>query len=87
MQTFGELVEIIHAENGILTAQVINDMIARRRMVDEAWRVSRQINNLDNKRGYHGMGQEILSELGSDIDAFVCVAGGGGGCISGVQKF
>lgn len=84
MRAFGATVEIIHAENGILTADVIDRMIARaKELSDEPgtfW--PDQVNNLDNKRGYHGMGNEIVDALGTDIDEFV-MAVGGGGCISG----
>lgn len=85
MRAFGATVEIIHAPNGILTAQVINDMIARAKELIALepncfW--PDQINNPDNKRGYHGMAKEVLAVLGTDIDEFV-MAAGGGGCISG----
>ena len=84
MRAFGATVELIHAENGVLTADVINRMIARaRELINEPgtyW--PDQVNNLDNKRGYHGMGREIVDSLGTEIDEFV-MAVGGGGCISG----
>ncbi|NVK33540.1 MAG: cysteine synthase family protein [Cytophagia bacterium] len=84
MRAFGATVEIIPAENGILTAEVINRMIARAKEIikepNTYW--VNQINNPDNKLGYHPMGEEILSELGTNIDEFV-MAVGGGGCISG----
>ncbi|MDC8003217.1 cysteine synthase family protein [Aureisphaera galaxeae] len=84
MRAFGATVEIVHAENDILTADVINRMIARaKELIQDSntfW--PDQINNMDNKRGYHPMGHEILAELGTEIDEFV-VAVGGGGCISG----
>ena len=41
-----------------------------------------QVNNVDNKLGYHAMAKEILADLGTDIDEFVSVVGTGG-CISG----
>ena len=84
MRAFGATVEIIHAENGILTAKVIDDMIARtKELIGEPgtfW--PNQIHNMDNKLGYHSMGQEILNDLGTDIDEFVAAVGTGG-CISG----
>lgn len=84
MRSYGATVELIHAENGILTADVINRMIARAgELTGEPgtfW--PDQVNNLDNKRGYHGMGREITNALGTEIDEFV-MAVGGGGCISG----
>ncbi len=84
MRAFGATVEIIHAANGILTADVIDRMIARtKELIHEPnvfW--PNQIHNMDNKLGYHEMGKEILATLGTDIDEFVAVAGTGG-CISG----
>ena len=84
MRAFGATVELIHAEDGVLTAEVIDRMIARARQLSKEpgtfW--PDQVNNLDNKRGYHGMGREILQDLGPAIDEFV-MAAGGGGCISG----
>lgn len=84
MRAFGASVEIIPAENRILTAKVIDDMIARAKVLakepDTFW--PDQVNNVDNKLGYHEMAKEILNDLGNDIDEFVMVVGGGG-CISG----
>lgn len=84
MRAYGATVEIIHAENGILTADVIDRMIARAgELVGEPgtfW--PDQVNNVDNKLGYHAMAREILATLGNDVDEFV-MAVGGGGCISG----
>ena len=84
MRAYGATVELIHAEEGILTADVIDRMIARtKELTTEAgtfW--PDQVNNEDNKRGYYAMGREIVDVLGPDIDEFV-MAVGGGGCISG----
>jgi cysteine synthase A len=84
MRAFGATVEIIPAPGRKLTADVIDRMIARARELKDApntfW--PDQVNNVDNKLGYHAMAQEILNELGTDIDEFVQVVGGGG-CISG----
>ncbi len=84
MRAFGATVEIIHAENNILTADVIDRMIARAKELigepDVFW--PDQINNPDNKKGYHPMGREVLKDLDGPIEEFV-MAVGGGGCISG----
>jgi len=84
MKAFGATVEIVHAEGGILTADVINRMIFRtKELIGEPntfW--PDQINNTDNKLGYHDMAREIIRDLGTEIDEFV-MAVGGGGCISG----
>ncbi|SNZ20329.1 PLP-dependent cysteine synthase family protein [Cohaesibacter gelatinilyticus] len=84
MRAFGAEVEIIHAEDGILTADVIDRMIARAKDLakDEGTFWPDQVNNLDNKRGYHPMGKEIIDQIDCPIDEFV-MAVGGGGCISG----
>ncbi len=84
MRAFGAKVEIVHADGGVLTADVIDRMIARaKELADEPgtfW--PDQVNNPDNKRGYHAMGREILGQIDGTIDEFV-MAVGGGGCISG----
>jgi len=84
MRAYGATVEIIHAEDGILTANVIDRMIQRAKELSNEpgtfW--PDQVNNVDNKLGYHPMGREILQELGTEIDEFV-MAVGGGGCLSG----
>ena len=84
MRAFGAEVEIIHAKDGVLTAGVIDQMITRARELAETpdtfW--PDQVNNPDNKRGYHAMAREILDDLDGQVDAFV-MAAGGGGCISG----
>nr|WP_068115323.1 cysteine synthase family protein [Tropicimonas marinistellae] len=84
MRAYGAEVEIVHAEGGVLTADVINRMIARAKELacepGTFW--PDQVNNLDNKMGYHRMAQEILGQIDGEVDAFV-MAAGGGGCISG----
>lgn len=84
MRAFGAYLEVIPSNNGTLTAKVINEMIARAKVLSEApntfW--TDQVNNVDNKLAYHQMAKEILQVLGDAIDEFVCVVGGGG-CFSG----
>ena len=84
MRAFGAELEIVHAEGGRLTADVIDRMIARATELSGRpgtfW--PDQVNNMDNKRGYHEMAREILSQIDGPIDEFV-MAAGGGGCISG----
>ncbi|MVO14722.1 PLP-dependent cysteine synthase family protein [Parasedimentitalea huanghaiensis] len=84
MRAFGAEVEIVHAEGGVLTANVINRMIARAKELSREpgtfW--PDQVNNLDNKLGYHGMAREILNQIDGPVDEFI-MAAGGGGCISG----
>ncbi len=84
MRAFGAEVEIIHADGGVLTADVINRMIARAKQLSlepgAFW--PDQVNNMDNKLGYHGMVHEILHQIDGPVDEFI-MAAGGGGCISG----
>ena len=84
MRAFGAKVEIVHADDGVLTADVINRMIARARALTGEpgtfW--PDQVNNIDNKLGYHDMAREILAQMDGPLDEFV-MAAGGGGCISG----
>uniref|UniRef100_UPI00260D415A PLP-dependent cysteine synthase family protein n=1 Tax=Breoghania sp. TaxID=2065378 RepID=UPI00260D415A len=84
MRAFGATLEIIHAEGGVLTAEVIDRMIARTRelAVEPGTFWSDQVNNPDNKAGYHRMALEILEQLDRLVDEFV-MAAGGGDCISG----
>jgi len=84
MRAFGAKLEIIPSENGLLTAKLIDDMIARANELSKApntfW--TDQINNVDNRNAYHHMAREILDVLGNNIDEFI-TAVGGGGCFSG----
>ncbi len=84
MRAYGAEVEIVPAEGGVLTANVIDRMIARAQELagDPGTFWPDQVNNMDNKRGYHAMGCEILTQIDGPIDEFV-MAVGGGGCISG----
>lgn len=87
MRAYGAAVEIIPAPGRKLTADVINKMMARAQELQDLpntyW--PDQVNNMDNKIGYHPLGQEILRQVGTDIDEFVQVVGGGG-CLSGVAE-
>ncbi|GGE27779.1 cysteine synthase [Primorskyibacter flagellatus] len=88
MRAFGAEVEIVPATGGVLTAGVIDRMIARAKELagqpGTFW--PDQVNNPDNRRGYHPMGEEILDQIarqtGGGVSEFVCAVGGGG-CISG----
>ena len=67
MKAFGASVEIIHTENGILTADLIKRMITRAKkwIQDPNTLWPDQINNMDSKLGYHKMAREIIDELGT----------------------
>ncbi|MCP4220639.1 MAG: cysteine synthase family protein, partial [bacterium] len=87
MRAFGATVEIIHAEGGILTADILNRMIERTKELTTEPNTFQpnQVHNIDNKLGYHPMGREILSELGTDIDEFVTSIGTGGSFSGNVE--
>ena len=84
MRAFGAKLEIIPSENGMITAKLIDRLVARARELSTApntfW--ADQFNNVDNRAAYHAMAREILDELGSDIDEFI-MGVGTGGCFSG----
>src|SRR5258706_3924099 len=84
MKAFGAKLEIIPSENGLITAKLFNNMIARAKELSKApntfW--TNQVNNVDNRNAYHNMAKEILDVLGTNIDEFVTGVGTGG-CFSG----
>lgn len=84
MRAFDAELELIPSENSKLTANIIDQMIARAKELSKApdtfW--ADQVNNIDNRNAYHQMAREIINVLGTDIDEFV-TAVGGGGCFSG----
>lgn len=84
MRAFGAEVEIIPSENGKITADLIDNMIARARDLSKAPNIfwTDQVNNVDNRNAYHRMAGEILDRLGGDVDEFI-MGVGGGACFSG----
>jgi len=84
MRAFGAELEIIPSVNGLITAKLIDDMIARAKELNKApntfW--TDQVNNLDNRNAYHQMAREIIDVLGNNIDEFITGVGTGG-CLSG----
>ncbi len=79
MRAFGASLEIIPSDGGMITAKLIDDMIARAKELSREpntfW--TDQINNVDNRNAYHAMAEEIMDELGTDIDAFMTGVGTG----------
>ena len=84
MKAFGAELEIIPSEGGLITAKLIDDMIARAKELSQAQNTywTDQINNVDNRNAYHNMAREILEELGHEMDEFITGVGTGG-CLSG----
>lgn len=84
MKAFGANVEIIPSKNGKISAELIRKMEVRVEELNNRpntfW--IDQFKNKNNRNGYHQMAQEILNELGSQIDEFI-VGIGTGGCFSG----
>jgi len=84
MRAFGAEVEVIHSETGLLTAKLIDDMIARAKELSTApntfW--PDQFNNADNRNAYRIMAREITDILGNTISEFIAAVGTGG-CFSG----
>jgi cysteine synthase len=73
MAAFGAELTLIPSETGLITKELIQDMI------DTAQQFSRQprtygtdqLNNTDSIAGYHPMGEEIWDQTGGHVDAFV----------------
>lgn len=84
MRAFGATLEIFPSENGLITAKLIDSMVARARELSKQpntfW--TDQFNNVDNRNAYHNMAGEILDVLGKNIDEFI-MGVGTGGCFSG----
>ncbi len=73
MQAFGAMVEDVPSDNKRITESLIKAMIARAQEVStEAnhWWCD-QLNNQDAINGYLGMGEEIWTQTGGRVDAFV----------------
>ncbi len=84
MRAFGGVVEIVPSQNRKITKELIASLVARAREIaaepETYW--TDQFNNPDNRKGYHGMAEEILRQTDGRVDAFV-MAAGTGGCFSG----
>jgi cysteine synthase A len=84
MRAFGAEVELIESEQGMITADLLNRMIARAKALsrEENTFWTDQVNNKDNRSAYRKMGYEILKTVPGPIDAFLTGVGTGG-CFSG----
>lgn len=80
MRAFGATLDVARSDNGKITAQLISSLVERAREMSKQpntfW--TDQFNNLDNRNAYHRMAEEIISELGKDIDEFIMGVGTGG---------
>lgn len=80
MRAFGAQLELIPSGDGKITAAIINSMVDRARELSHQpntfW--TDQFNNTDNRNAYHAMAEEIMHDLGTDIDEFITGVGTGG---------
>src|SRR5512144_1380121 len=73
MRALGAEVTLVPSEGGRTTRKLILDMIETARTLSREPRTywTDQLNNQDSIAGYHGLGEEIWSQTGGKIDAFV----------------
>jgi len=73
MAALGATLTLVPSEDGLTTRELILDMIEAARELAEAphtyW--TDQLNNLDSVAGYYPLGEEIWSQTGGRVDAFV----------------
>ena len=87
MKALGADLEIIKSENGKITKELISKMISRAAEIsnESGTFFTDQLNNYDVIEGFIPLGNEILKELGGDIDA-VCDTIGTAGTLMGIAK-
>ena len=73
MRALGAELVLVPSEGGLTTKKLILDMIEAAREISREpgtfW--TDQLNNLDSVDGYHRLGEEIWSQTGGRVDAFV----------------
>ena len=73
MAAFGAELTIVKSEGGLITKQLIQEMIATAREISSEpgtyW--TDQLKNTDSIAGYHSLGREIWEQTGGEVDAFV----------------
>jgi len=87
MRSLGADVEIIKSENGTITKELINKMINRAKEISKEPNTffTNQLDNKDVIEGFVPLGEEILDQLGEDIDA-ICDTVGTAGTLMGIAK-
>jgi cysteine synthase len=87
MRLFGADLRIIPSENGKLTPELFRTMIDTAKKLSEEPNTfyTDQFNNADAIRGYMGIGNELVDQLGSEIAAF-CGGVGTAGMLMGVSR-
>jgi cysteine synthase A len=80
MRILGARLHVIRSDQGRMTEKLTRDIIEAARVIAEKtgafW--TDQMNNKDQVRGYHNMAEEIWSQTGGEIDAFVQSVGTSG---------
>ncbi|HLF65877.1 MAG TPA: cysteine synthase family protein, partial [Saprospiraceae bacterium] len=73
MKAYGATITDVPSDNKKITAQLIKSMIGTARTLSEqenTWWAD-QLNNRDAETGYYGLGDEIWTQTGGEVDAFV----------------
>ena len=77
MAAFGADLTLVPSEGGRTTKKLIQDMIATAKEISQRpntyW--TDQLNNLDSITGYYSLAEEIWTQTGGQVDAFVHSAG------------
>ncbi len=77
MEAFGAEVQEIRSEDRMITEKLIKEMVETARQLGQLpghW-FCNQLSNRDGAAGYHPLGEEIWSQTGGELDAFVQVVG------------
>ena len=87
MRSLGADVEIIKSENGKISKELINKMINRAKEISKEPNTffTNQLYNKDVIEGFVPLGEEILDQLGEDIDA-ICDTVGTAGTLMGIAN-
>ncbi|MXV17111.1 pyridoxal-phosphate dependent enzyme [Pedobacter sp. HMF7056] len=87
MKLFGAELELIPAENGKITPDLVPAMIRRVKKMSSSPEIywTAQFENKDMLKGYRKMGHEILLQVGKPISVF-CAAAGTSGMLTGVSQ-
>lgn len=87
MRLFGADLELVQSEGGMITPNLIPDMIERAKEITTQtngyW--TKQFENKDALEGYRIMGNEIIEQLGAPVDLF-CAGVGTAGMFMGVAQ-
>jgi cysteine synthase len=73
MAAFGAELILVPSEGGLTTKELILDMVEKARQLSEEPRTywTDQLRNQDSIAGYYALGEEIWSQTGGAVDAFV----------------